>query len=1502
MVEVKADGSGAEATYTAAEIKAIKEYLERHPTYVLLDPTGLNQGSVDWSQATELYFVDITADSNNWVEFIEPNDWPSELSGKKIRCCDLSGHADTNNVLFAYKDNWNENNQNDYYKTKTYTVASLKGKLYEYAGTYQSTSGDDNGKTYYTLRETVFDSSPLSGQMVYLDTTSIEGMTESVYIKIIDSNGSATYKPMNQCYNQEKVYQYKFEDYVLPGTTFQFVNSAGSETVIVPSAAVGTVDSRKNCYNGSAWVEYVPEASTVQIFVNHNFSDKGGATVMFTKNREGTGKIIDIGTSLGSFYYDFADKTYDGFYIKQKEDSQTGNTTVPVEANAIREAVQQYGSPLTLTVGGWIDTSTARTASFGKYVSLADSSLNIPSGTFTRDTTLYYVNSTFYDYYSDEELNGNNRKNLTGSFDHTAGRSDKLQATKFNKAISDYFQNTSLNYGEVQSPLYFGEFTGAGTAGLTNFVWMNNNGEPNRVNGAAGARQELVNSRLVNDQLVMGNDDTVAPYFNEAFLRGNNSTGSELGYVFPNVQFPFVKNSDGYWEFNSYDNSQTLRMKQDSNGTYFLDRVGASNEVKGHTSANTTDKSNFFPFNDHEESGDPRKLNYAFGVRLDIPFYMTEDGKVTVENSKKDIEFDFSGDDDVWIFIDDELILDIGGDHGAVTGKINFADCKATTTTKQTLEKRFNRLASSEEHTLTMFYMERGLWESNMKITFNFPQSNALEVEKEVEIPDNVNNYFSSTMDILRNTASFPIEIKNLVTSGETVTITGQTHAVDQVYDAIDESSIINLDTPKSSSVCQITSEANRSGVLDYYYPNEKKINDGQEVTDGRSFYIKKQIDLSSDQLKNYGYLQFDTYVNDNASPSSPFIALIDKNGNKIGAWTSVAVYGGGSNSMLSNQWKTLKVDISKLTAITGTAFDYAHVEKIQVAYWDDVHIYFDDFRIKAPAQYQAGTGFTKDQSQIPDYGSYESKKLEPIEGAEYTQTGISGKRNVEGSNIYLKNGDKAVFSDQFRRESYLSVIEDCDSSVFDTNWTIYENESRQQSGSGTTADDGRTEPSPGIAERNTKPEGGSVLFKSFNESLGESLTNFFDIKVKFVNTLKTGNLMISKELKEGQTDSREEYVFQIEFTNIAGISLENQLETRPEPMVVRVKAGESTTINGIPAGTIYTITEVPQEGQEYTLVGISRKEGGNDIYSVTLAENSVSGTVTADESSVADKYVFKNDVNPSTTVEGTKIWSNISAEFLPQSITLKLQRKIEGGEYEPAKDMDGKDVPEITVTNDTDWKFLFHGIPKYNGTGSDKKEYIYRVVETKIGGTEDVNKIYTVTGGEKAENGLYDITNTYNPMTTLKIKKVDATDSSQLLAGVTFKLEKQDGAAWSSLGEYSTGDGKNSTEQGIAQFSNLSDGTYRLTEVKTKEGYSLLKEPIEIVIHRAANRVTVSGEACTLDGNVLNITISNRRLFDLPATGGYGRYIVILGGLVLAGLGLLMYRLQKRRKGGLNP
>lgn len=203
--------------------------------------------------------------------------------------------------------------------------------------------------------------------------------------------------------------------------------------------------------------------------------------------------------------------------------------------------------------------------------------------------------------------------------------------------------------------------------------------------------------------------------------------------VYQNVQFPFVKDENGYYEFNSSNNHVHVDINKKNGQTLTLE--SGKQEIGGYTS--------FFPFN---ADGTTSPV-YHFGMNMSIPFYINEDGK---DENGNDIKFDFSGDDDVWVFINGKLVLDLGGMHDAIGGSINFATgnvsythsdgvkiinagqsgtSDATSTTLQNLGIDMAELASGENN-LQIFYLERGAGASNCRIKFNLPQKDSLEVNK----------------------------------------------------------------------------------------------------------------------------------------------------------------------------------------------------------------------------------------------------------------------------------------------------------------------------------------------------------------------------------------------------------------------------------------------------------------------------------------------------------------------------------------------------------------------------------------------------------------------------------------------------------------------------------------------------------------------------------------------------------------------------------------------------
>lgn len=1205
--------------------------------------------------------------------------------------------------------------------------------------------------------------------------------------------------------------------------------------------------------------------------------------------------------------------------------------------------------------GYWGKAYTVRDAETGKGNKIVD----VPHGEEKRNADKLYVNTTIYDYYSDYELNGKNRDNYPKQENVTNHRIYQ-PFRQFNMALSDYYLKN-----QAESPLYWGNFQnyrdshfndiaetmelfGYNINGRNEKFFYENNSmwgrkdATNPLSNGNNATQGLVADQLNNNSLQLeteSNGTVLAPFFDKDFLNGNNSKNTVLGKVYENVTFPFVKKGM-YWTFDSADNkadNKNLQLKYDDTDKYFLQSNDTA--VNGHTTTEETKNGNYFPLNSSDQSGDASRLNYGFGQKFDLKFRLTSDGKVVNpdnNNEKENIKFNFSGDDDVWVFIDGQLVLDIGGDHGVVNGEIDFAEKKATVSsvknassngaTSNVVKTFSNKLNTqgyfTKEHTLTMFYMERGLWESNMKITFNFPQENKLTVEKEVDTTE-ANDIFKGA---LANVGTFDFEIKNLATSGDPKDVSEPSSPeVKKVFNDYSDNTTISGTRVYDSKV-EVEKDPTESGkenIISYYYPGKKNATDPQSKTDERLVRIKAKDSNGFDasKSKGYKYLQFDVYNTDaNASGTDPFVALVDGDGTRIGAWASFLTYNGRNNNIDKQTWKTIRIDLEKLKENTLDAgetseFDFSKVKEIQFAYWNDVTIYLDKFSFVKPASGEK-TGFTTEQKDIPDYGSINSKKLEPVNGSYY--------QNTKGDTIIYSDGllsignkESAVFSDQFRRGSYLSIAEkNVSPDVFTTTWSLYENgaivnpnyltptNSTTVAGGGQTSvekqsgyevNDGRTETS----KIELKPTESTIVFRSYANP--DSKNAVIDLKAKYVNKLRTGSISLKKELSTGEEETQTErkYKFIIEYRNVAGMKLEANTGADVIKQTIELEAGQETIISGVPAGTDYTIYEEIPEKADYSLEKVKVTDYGNDK-NVKAENNVVTGTVVADDvnNSISTAVTFVNTVTPLISISGTKTWEGGVTKGTPKNIVVQIQRSISGTDFEQAKDKFGNPIPNQVVNIDTDWKYTFTGLLKYvDYQAKPKVEYKYRVVE--LGTLAGYYPEYTT-----ATDGSYNITN--RKTGTLKIIK--KTGNNEFLEGAEFTLYTDPNTtdiAKDYLGKDLTGKtGKN----GELVFNNIKAGTeetpitYYLKEVKTKAGYVLLKEPIKITLPYKYNKGDiVNGNKVTENGVTWNLTytIINDKAFDLPASGNKGifKFIVIGITAVLVGGYLLTARKKSRKK-----
>ncbi len=1171
--------------------------------------------------------------------------------------------------------------------------------------------------------------------------------------------------------------------------------------------------------------------------------------------------------------------------------------------------------------------------------------VDIAAAEFTEKPNTKYVTSTLYDYYTDYELNGKNR-NSYDSYDQNfpaLSHRNWVPFRQFDQAISDYYQSyVDKNTGKsIIYPIYTGHFQPSdwdkkfadiastlnlyGWSSYNIFIAANNSnydigGSKNGKKNAYAFQGIVADTRDSDGDIVMNGTTLKEPHFNEKFLTSQNSKNAKLGEVYHNVEFPFTqeevfvesdKTGEGvkYWWFDSSKTSLYLRKDTNSDQLYLgNDSTGETtakytsdaslNVDSANSTGSVSTKYGFFPFNENTTSKSAARYNYGYGAKLEIPFTLTSTG--TVEDKYKNeipIRFYFSGDDDVWVFIDDQLVLDIGGDHARVSGVLEFdqRDNKKNTVTSYvsrvknsktdnygaedrdenkhetetsitylgTTEKYYKNASvhidnlSTGKHTLTMYYMERGMWESNMAVAFNFPDNNELQVQKEVELK-NVNPAFQ---DCFKNQKIFNFTIQNQAThygekeaagsdtSGtKEVNLTADCDEIKPATNSTEGEYIFKLDTNPEQG-----SGPEGEKVLHWYarYTDTEPVSAARKKRYG-ILTLKNPIDIKDER-----FLTFQVYVDPkdhggDLSLNNLYLELLDENNVQKGSLGTTGINGAtyGSVELVTGKWVTVKLDLNKMKKQDN--FNN-YVKTIRVGDNYSRHIYFRNFTFIPKAVPSTMTGFTTDQKEIPDYGSATSGQLQNAINAQYTSTKDSDTQLVDGDGRFvLEDGETVTFSDQFRRGSYISLKEELNRNLYDTTWTVCENGQAVTSmkgdsesvtvtdtnksldkQEGSSPNDGRTEkirPNDDQTGNNytgTKPKGDTIVFRSYKDP-DENSSTLTKLKVKYVNTVKTGGLKIQKKAADGEKDTiKGTYTFKVTFNDVGGEGLEK------EPIIKYVEINMSDennsehtgTITGIPVGTRYIIEEVgSNDGAKLQSVTVPDScKSAHEIKNNTMVEGVIEKS--KDPNNPELTAIFTNTQRTLINIEFDKLWKDangkdLTTENRPGTIYIQLQRRLatsqNDADWKPVNYPRADSPNYVTINRGTyGWLYTFSGLDQYQiNTDKSQTDYVYRIVEGTVendqfeqvapgktitikGNTYVVTANATPNSETNSENGAtttpatgttdgtitggsgkIELTNTLqNPKFVLDIIKKDAEKGEKgkevPLSDVEFKLEK---------------------------------------------------------------------------------------------------------------------------------
>jgi len=892
------------------------------------------------------------------------------------------------------------------------------------------------------------------------------------------------------------------------------------------------------------------------------------------------------------------------------------------------------------------------------------------------DDTLFYAETWLYDYKYDREvqsdfaynndnqiaykLNGGDHHVMSQEDCHNMNNGDRwmtgLQVPyeMLNRRISSYYSN--LN-GSTPA-LYFGNFLGTATNlddsrgnnegqtpwqytyipgqdGNKTYVdayshyWQSANNAPKNNNGNV-AVQGLIDRTLKDGKLTQNNGTIELPQFSDSFISANSDLIKKYstGEGFP---FNIIHNADGTktYEFDSaYDAPRYYQNGEIKIGT--INNNGVANWRSDGNSV-TAGGYGFFPFNTssikNTEVG-RYNVNYGFGMRVDIPFNLNENGTILDKDGHEvDVHFNFSGDDDVWVFIDDVMLLDIGGDHAKVSGNINFKKDNQQVYVSQAASfssslDRYKKIERSNTggsqtstiknmfqaagvafnesdfynprtvHTLTVFYMERGMFESNLSISFNFAPvkiSNPHKLTvKEQTVFDNVNAGLIKQTVAVADKDIFNYSIENKGTAQDDVT--EQDLSV-PTYDYIDRNNTEEGNTALRNRLSgqpeEYTTKTSRSFDSDHIYiiPNSEWTSDGKQIaawvwktTVGGSHYVNFTYDSATGYYKanrdGCDKMKLVSYSSGQAPAEG---ATAWKGSGKVKEWGHDIEIPSNKNlfQLSTDSWSDTKVE----TTISKQVLK------------QEVHPF-------APA----GTGYS--QVAGVTYQLTDPFGVDTNSGA--AKTTLNRDTTSDG-HFGLMYGEEAYFPYQFAADSTMRVKQENSllRPMNDRATTM-----GSQTGSRTVSDYYDTTVEVVDIDQKQILYRDINAFNDYNNANGtytfanapETDNETIHLTETYINTIKVGAIKISKLLENSESGAPA-FTFKVTLTKLFGDTTADGSVTDYSGVDILIAgsrsklkadgtfslaAGQTASISGIPVGTAYHVAEVLGNDSDYEIAADS--------------------------------------------------------------------------------------------------------------------------------------------------------------------------------------------------------------------------------------------------------------------------------------------------------------------------
>lgn len=842
----------------------------------------------------------------------------------------------------------------------------------------------------------------------------------------------------------------------------------------------------------------------------------------------------------------------------------------------------------------------------------------------------------------------------TNAVNYATGYNHAAINNAFNKNLNELYDSSYSN------PLFFGYLEDKTTqvAGNKNFriqdnlaMRINNNAYYASVQGLAGSKLSTTqNNKNGYAYLQTADNASVMPLFDYSSLKDNKDVAS---YVFEKLNFPFNESNYNGVTTYSYDsytdkNREVSASKNDFEVTSYKNAtVGSDNGV------------GFFPFEQFTDTSKTNTHKYGFGTEFDIDFYMSETGRLeTTDGDGKDITFNFSGDDDVWVYVDGVLVLDLGGAHKASSGLINFSTMeviyKAAVDSSDNINNRtanpktsdgyavdgdnvttvnlaklfaangveFNNTSSSKKHTLQMFYMERGSVDSNCSISFNLPQNTGLLVRNDVNF-DSVNAGLKDITMGIANKDYFSYSIGNKI-----ATDTDYANLKAKFETKFGESSV---PAPATSF------NKNSFAASKPQYPVYTTNNVIRRVINDKTYYLAVQY---------------------------------------TGAGSESSYYWGDLNNTSYLPLKDINYSLPD---------DFAMIEKDSTA--NDVH-----------------KGTTAVSGRVKD-GVF---NLLFNESASFDSKTPSNTllQVVQKDNLYNVNAGSETVAMSRGAEQTDRKVKD----YYTTSYTITDDKSQKTIGSRTRqVNDGDI-----VADDDSAVEN-AFYFADYSADKSDSSA----MTVNFTNYVTTDKIKISKDLTDSSKINSDHFTFVVKLSNIFGDSSyadkqeyegltydvydkkDNTLKTTRTygKSGVSITANEYAIITGVPVGTSYEVYEKTRSGYEFknaTAAFESDNKDNSTDFAPVISSSTVTGTL------------------PTITASGSSTEPTLHLTYTNEKVAFTISFKYYDREVKTGQ------VAHIATTP-TVKNVSFADISKYK-KGSDAEGYYYDFAQMITDAMGDIN------------------------------------------------------------------------------------------------------------------------------------------------------------------------------------